>query len=141
MRGLAYELQSEWPVFKLRLPAELGVNITLKVTFWPAAMLIGTVRPEMLNPTPVTLAREIVTLAVPGFCSVIVCELEPVATAGKLALMGVAESCDCSCGCGVFGELREPRFPKRSTPNNTGATAAEHCGSKHHPQQTLRCFV
>jgi hypothetical protein len=77
-------------------------------------MLIGTVRPDVLNPAPVTLALEIVTLAVPEFCSRIVCELlEPVATAGKLALMGVAASCACTCGCGVFGgvELGDPLLP------------------------------
>ena len=56
-------------------------------------MLIGTVSPEVLKPAPVTLALEIVTLAVPLFCSVMVCELlEPAATPGKLALVGVAES-------------------------------------------------
>lgn len=87
-------------------PAELGANTTLKVMFWPGAMLIGTVSPDVLKPAPVTLALEIVTFAVPLFCSVIVCELlEPVATPGKLALVGVAESCGwtCGCGCGVFG--------------------------------------
>jgi hypothetical protein len=80
-------------------PAELGVNITLNVAFWPAAMLIGSVRPDVPKPLPVTLALEIVTLPVPPFCNVIVCEpLAPVVTVGKLALVGIAES----CGCGVF---------------------------------------
>jgi hypothetical protein len=74
-------------------PAELGANTTLKVVFCPGAMLIGTVSPEVLKPAPVTLALEIVTLAVPLFCSVIVCELlEPAATPGKLAVVGVAKS-------------------------------------------------
>lgn len=81
-------------------PAELGANTTLNVAFWPAAMLIGSVRPEVLKPAPVTFAPEIVTLPVPPFCNVIVCELlDPTATAGKLAIMGVAES----CACGVAG--------------------------------------
>jgi hypothetical protein len=41
-----------------------------------------------------------VTLPVPPFCNVMACELlEPAATAGKLAIMGVAES----CACGVAG--------------------------------------
>jgi len=80
-------------------PADVGANTTLNVAFWPAAMLIGSVRPEMLKPAPVTFALEIVRLALPPFCNVIVCELlEPIATAGKLALVGVA----ASCGCGVF---------------------------------------
>jgi hypothetical protein len=81
-------------------PAELGANTTLNVAFWPAAMLIGSVSPDVLKPAPVTFAPEIVTLPVPPFCNVMVCELlEPAATAGKLALMGVAKS----CACDVFG--------------------------------------
>jgi hypothetical protein len=80
-------------------PAELGANTTLNVVFCPGAILIGSARPEVPNPVPTTLALEIVTLAVPPFCSVIVCEtLAPAVTPGKLALAGVAES----CGCGVF---------------------------------------
>jgi hypothetical protein len=80
-------------------PAELGANTTLNVVFCPGAILIGSVRPEVPNPAPTTLALEIVTLAVPPFCSVIVCEtLAPAVTPGKLALVGVAES----CGWGVF---------------------------------------
>jgi hypothetical protein len=63
-------------------------------------MLIGRESPEVPNPAPATLAVEIVTLDVPPFCSVIVCELlAPVVTLGKVALSGVAES----CGFGVVG--------------------------------------
>ena len=80
-------------------PADVGANTTLNVALWPAAMLIGSARPEVLNPAPVTFALEIVTLTVPTFRNVIVCELlEPTATAGKLALVGIA----ASCACGVF---------------------------------------
>jgi hypothetical protein len=79
-------------------PAEVGANTTLNVVFCPGAMLIGRVRPEVPNPAPATLALEIVTLAVPPFCSVIVWELlAPVVTLGNVAVSGVAES----CGCGV----------------------------------------
>jgi hypothetical protein len=63
-------------------------------------MLIGRESPEVPNPAPATLAVEIVTLDVPPFCRVIVCELlAPVVTLGKVALSGVAES----CGFGVVG--------------------------------------
>jgi hypothetical protein len=63
-------------------------------------MLIGSAKPEALKPAPVTSAVEIVTALVPPFCKVIVCEpLVPAVTVGKLALMGIAES----CGWGVFG--------------------------------------
>lgn len=75
-------------------PAKLGVNVTLNVELWPTAMLIGSAKPDVPKPPPVTEALEIVTLAVPAFCRVIVCEpLVPVVTVGKLALVGVAESC------------------------------------------------
>jgi hypothetical protein len=74
-------------------PAELGANTMLNVVLCPGPMLMGTVKPEVLNPVPTTLALEIVTRPVPGFCSSIVCDvLDPVATAGKLAVMGVAAS-------------------------------------------------
>jgi hypothetical protein len=96
-------------------PAALGANTTLNVAFLPAAMLIGSVRPDVLKPAPVTLALEIVTLAVPAFCNVIVWELfEPVATAGKLALVGVAER-DCACGVGA-GVPLPPAFDPLTTP-------------------------
>ena len=115
-------------------PVELGANTILNVVLCPAAMLIGTVRPEVLNPAPATLALEIVTVPVPGFCNVIVCELlDPVATPGKLALIGVAESwgCGCACGCGGCadgcagfdgaGVLPDPLLPEVFDPITTPA--------------------
>jgi hypothetical protein len=101
-------------------PADVGANTTLNVALWPAAMLIGNARPEVLKPAPVTLALEIVRLALPPFCNVIVCELlEPIATAGKLALVGVA----ASCGCGVFGggATGAPLLPEGLVPATTPA--------------------
>ena len=81
------------------LPAAFGVNTTLNVLFCPGAMLVGSARPDVENPAPVTAAVEIVTVPVPPFCKVMVCEpLTPIAMLGKLALVGVAES----CGWGVF---------------------------------------
>ena len=57
-------------------------------------MLIGSVRPDVANPAPATVALEIVTVPVPPFCKVIVCEpVAPMVVLGKLALKGVAESC------------------------------------------------
>lgn len=81
-------------------PADVGANTTLKAAFWPAAMLIGSVRPDVLNLAPVTFALEIITLVFPLFCNVMVCEfLEPAATSENRALIGAAES----CGFGVLG--------------------------------------
>ncbi len=89
---LAASLASETE--PVTFPAEVGANTTLKVLFWPGAILSGRVRPDVPNPAPATPALEIVTLAVPGFCSVMVWELlAPIVTLGKLALRGVAESC------------------------------------------------
>src|SRR5712692_6052894 len=79
------------------LPAAVGVNPALNVVLAPAAIVCGTLRPVMLKPVPVTVACEIVALAVPVFFKVIVCEaLFPVMTLPKLALDGVAESCACT---------------------------------------------
>jgi hypothetical protein len=76
------------------LPAEVGAKTTLKVVFFPAAIVAGTVRPLMLKPVPDTVACEIVRVAVPPLVRLIVCELLlPVTTLPKLALVGLAESC------------------------------------------------
>ena len=53
-------------------PAELGVKTTLNAALWPGAMLIGSARPDVLKPAPVTPTLDIVTLAVPPFCNVMV---------------------------------------------------------------------
>src|SRR5258707_6502124 len=75
---------------------------------------------KMLTPAPVTFAMEIDTLSLPPFFNVIVCELlEPIATAGKLALVGVA----ASCGCGVFvgGATGADLLPEGLDPATTPA--------------------
>jgi hypothetical protein len=111
-------------------PADVGANTTLNVAFWPAAMLIGNARPEVLKPAPVTFALEIVRLALPPFCNVIVCELlEPIATAGKLALVGIAASCGCSAmplplvtiASGVLGALLTSEIEPVTFPADVGA--------------------
>jgi hypothetical protein len=54
----------------VELVAVAGVNSTLNVPVFPAAMANGVVKPLRLNPVPVTLACEMVTLALPGFDNV-----------------------------------------------------------------------
>ena len=49
------------------LPPDNGVNVTLKVTLWPAASVSGKFRPLILNPVPAAVACEIVTLEPPVF--------------------------------------------------------------------------
>jgi hypothetical protein len=75
------------------LPAALGVKTALNVTFDPVAIVVGALRPVMLKPVPVTVAREIMTLAEPLFVRLIVCELLlPVETFPKAAIAGTAVS-------------------------------------------------
>jgi hypothetical protein len=72
-------------------PAVPGANSALNVVFEPAGIIIGALRPEMLNPVPVTVAFEITRLDVPLLVRLIVCELLlPVATFPKLAVLGMA---------------------------------------------------
>ena len=51
----------------LALPATEGVNITLKLVLAPAAKVTGVVMPLSVNPLPLTVAEEIVTLDPPVF--------------------------------------------------------------------------
>jgi hypothetical protein len=75
-------------------PAAPGANTTLNVVFELAGIVIGALRPEMLNPVPVTLACEITRLAVPLLVRLIVCELlVPVETFPKPAVLGIALIC------------------------------------------------
>ena len=75
-------------------PAAVGANTTLKFAFFPARIVNGAVMPDMLKPAPVTLADDIVKLAVPPFKRVMLCELlVPVVTLPNAALDGVAEIC------------------------------------------------
>ena len=73
--------------------AEVGANAALKVVLAPAAIVAGVARPLRLKPVPEAVAADIVTLAVPVFFSVMVCELLlPMTTLPKLTLDGVAVS-------------------------------------------------
>jgi hypothetical protein len=50
----------------------VGVNVTLKVKLWPAVRVSGMLSPLMLNPVPVKLALDTVTLDPPEFFKVAV---------------------------------------------------------------------
>jgi hypothetical protein len=77
------------------LPAVLGPNTALKVVDLPARIVTGAVIPVVLKPAPVTLTDEIVTVALPPFVRLTVCELlVPVVTLPKGAVVGVAANCD-----------------------------------------------
>ena len=53
----------------LALAADCGTNIALKVTLAPGLSVRGTFSPLMLNPVPVAVACEMVTLDPPVFVS------------------------------------------------------------------------
>jgi len=55
----AFEKTVIWPVC---VPLAWGVKATANVTLWPGGKLIGRLNPLRLNPAPLTLAREIVTV-------------------------------------------------------------------------------
>ena len=54
----------------LALPADCGVNVTVKVVLCPAVSVTGAVIPDKLSPVPVTPTWEIVTLEAPVFVKV-----------------------------------------------------------------------
>src|SRR5438128_2601104 len=58
----------------LALPAVVGENVALKEVFCPGLRVSGAVMPLMVNPVPEALAAEMVTLAVPEFVKVTVCD-------------------------------------------------------------------
>ena len=113
------------------LPAELGPNAALNVVLLPAAMVTGAVIPEVLNPVPVVVTDEIVTLAPPPFVSVKLCELlVPVVTLPNAALVGVAASCGCvpvplkAIVSGEFGALLTIEMFPLAAPDVVGANCA-----------------
>ena len=52
------------------LPGAVGAKVAVKLVVWPAVSVIGSESPLMLNPLPVTVACETVTLPVPLLVSV-----------------------------------------------------------------------
>lgn len=73
-------------------PVELGAKATLKVVFCPALIETGGVSPEMLKPVPVTVAEDIVRVAVPPFVIFTgVVFVIPVVTLPKATDVGFAE--------------------------------------------------
>lgn len=77
-------------------PPTVGAKTTLNVVFEPVGIVSGVLRPVIVKPAPVTAACEIMTLAVPLFVRLIVCELLfPVETLPKPAVLGTAPSCAC----------------------------------------------
>ena len=86
----ALEVMAKLPV---TAPPAVGENFVLKLTLWPAVSVVGKVKPLRLNPEPVVLAAEIVTLVPPELVRVSVREpLLPVVTLPKPRLNGAEVS-------------------------------------------------
>lgn len=77
----------------LKLPADCGANVTLKVTLCPAPRVAGSVIPETLKPVPVAATPVICALAPPVFLIVSVCvEFCPTSTFVNVTVVGFAVS-------------------------------------------------
>ena len=71
------------------LPVVLGAKVTLKMADWPTARVKGKVSPLVLKPAPVTVACEMVRLAVPELVKVTLCEaVVPTRTLPMAMLVG-----------------------------------------------------
>jgi hypothetical protein len=87
---VAFDVMARLP---LTLPPEVGENMTVMLTLCPAFSVAGKARPLALNPAPVAVAAEIVTLDPPELVTVSVRDaLPPVFTLPKLRLVGAAVS-------------------------------------------------
>jgi hypothetical protein len=70
MVRLGFEALDVTLTLPLALPADAGVNVTVKVALWPDVKVTGVVIPLKLNPVPLTATWEIVTLAPPVLVNV-----------------------------------------------------------------------
>lgn len=118
-------------IVPVMLPAELGPKTALNVAALPAAMVRGAVIPVVLKPAPVTVTEETVTVALPPFAMLTVCELlVPVVTLPNAALVGVAASCGCVpvplkvIVIGEFGALLTIETLPLALPADVGANLA-----------------
>jgi len=86
----ALEVMARLP---LALLPEVGAKVTLRLALWPGLKVIGKFIPLALNPEPVALAAEIVTLVPPELVKVSASvALLPVVTFPKLRLAGLVVS-------------------------------------------------
>jgi len=78
----------------LTVAVEVGVKIALKATLPPAGICVAVERPVMLKPFTAGVTCEKVSVELPPFWRVMVCELlVPFTTLPKLTLVGFAEIC------------------------------------------------
>lgn len=91
--NVGFELFDERVTLPLTDPTAAGLKITLKLALWPAFRVNGAVIPLTLNPVPVALTPETVTLVALELLKVRVCVCcVPTVTLPKDALVGLAAS-------------------------------------------------
>ena len=83
-------------MFPEALPAAVGANVTTACADCPALIVLGVVKPLMLNSLPVRVIRETVRSAEPVLLKVkLAVPVSPVETDPKLIEAGFAEICGC----------------------------------------------
>jgi len=91
----------------LALAADCGANTALKVTLEPGLSVRGRFNPLMLNPVPVAVACEIVTLDPPVFViESVKVRLLPTWALPKARLAGLAASWPGAAGAGLMVNVR-----------------------------------
>ena len=70
MFRLGLEASDVMETLPLKLPADSGVRVTLNDALCPGVKVNGVLMPDMLNPVPLAVDPEIVTLVPPVFCTV-----------------------------------------------------------------------
>jgi hypothetical protein len=106
----AFEVIARLP---LTLLPDVGAKVVLKLRLWPAFRVIGKLRPLMLNPEPVALAAEMVTLAPPEFVIVSASVWEvPTWTLPKPRLAGLVVSWPEVAPVPETGNVTVPEVPE-----------------------------
>jgi hypothetical protein len=109
----------ETEILPLALPTDVGENFVMKLILCPGGILCPAGDPVIVNPAPVTLACEIITLADPVFVRLTdAVPLVPTPTFPKLTANGVLAKPGCvpvpasTIAMGEFGALLETEiFP------------------------------
>jgi hypothetical protein len=107
----------------LEATPEVGANFTVNWLLFPAFKVRGRENPVNVKPVPATLAWEIVTLVVPVFASVTLCEvLAPTATFPKASVPGVAVSWELPLDVEAFAGTK-PQPDEAATARMSSANA------------------
>jgi hypothetical protein len=113
----------------LALPADWGLNTTLKEALWPGDNVMGRLSPEVLNPDPLTAACVTVRLVPPVLLRVLVWVwLVPTCTLPKLMLAGAALRLPGGAVCELDLPELNPWQPTMVAKANRAITARQRAG-------------